>query len=476
MKKSLKAVISLVLALMLVLSLAACNSGSGSSSAAPASSEAAPASSEAAPADSSEAAPAESSEAAPADDGGDTAEGGAGPYIWEMTWGNADNMALWCDQLTADYKEAFGKDLTVEVKSWDGYMETYSTAIASGTAPDVATAGGCQVGLYHAAGELLDLNPIVDAWKAENNPILDDFNEITLSIFNYEDQLAAFCFGIDAKIMVYRRDFLEQAGYTGKLDSLEEFRKALEMCKEAFPDKEPLCAPGNGTGATHNMAIFLGWFDTGYTDKDLNPCMSTGRSLECLQFVSDLYKDGLIGEGDAAYMSDDALRVFSAGEAVFVLGQNTGNLRDLDFFDQCEIVAPPEGVAEGCPNPVFCFANSANNKVDPQPTYDYLKWWMEEELLDYFIVTGHSNFPTRASFYDDPYYKDEPFRVQCWDRNVSVCVAEVYPYPAIYPAFLQVDGELYLSKCFQRLIMGEDPATVGAETDALIQDAIDTYN
>ena len=45
----------------------------------------------------------------------------------------------------------------MEIKNWDGYLETFSTAIASGTTPDVATAGGAQVGLYHSQGELLDL-------------------------------------------------------------------------------------------------------------------------------------------------------------------------------------------------------------------------------------------------------------------------------------------------------------------------------
>lgn len=463
MKKSLKALISLVLALMLVLSLAACSSGSGSSGAADSS-------------DGSSTPTEDSSASESSKESGDATEQ-TELYIWDMTWGTADNMKIADDNLIAAYEESHPDvKIRLEVKAWDGYMETYSTAIASGTAPDVCTAGGCQVGLYQSQGELLDLTPIVEAWEAEDNEVLDDFIPMTTELFKYGDELAAFCFGIDAKMMLYRTDFLEEAGFDGIPSTLEEFREALEMCKEKFPDKVPLSAPGNGTPATHNMAIFLGWAGSGYTDENLVPSLTSEKAQTAMKFVSDLYKDGLIGEGDAAYGESDSQKLFANGGAVFVLGQNTASFRDNDFFDKVAIMPAPEGgYPVMCPNPIMAFKNSANNKVNPQVSYDYIKWFMENSK-DWFIESGNSNFPVRTSYYEDPYWADEPIRQQCFERIINVGVAEVYPAQEMYPAFLQVDGELILSQAFQRLIMGEDPMTVGEDTNVLIQDCLDTYN
>ena len=99
-----------------------------------------------------------------------------------------------------------------------------------------------------------------------------------------------------------------------------------------------------------------------------------------------------------------------------------------------------------------------------------------ENNKEYFIESGNSNFPVRTSYYEDAYWADEPLRQQNFERIINVGYAEVYPVKEMYPAFLQVDGELILSKCFQKLIMGEDPVTVGADTDKQLQDCLDTYN
>lgn len=460
MKKKLKSAISLLLVLMLVFSLAACASDTGTSGAT----------------DGSSSEPAGGSSAETSSEGGDSSEP-VELYVWEMTWGTAENMELATDNLVAAYEEAYPNvTVRMEIKNWDGYLETFSTAIASGTTPDVATAGGAQVGLYHSQGELLDLAPVMDAWEEEGNEILDDFVDGAADMFKFGDEYAAICFGIDAKMMLYRTDLLEEAGFEGVPSTFEEFRTALEMCKEAFPDKTPLCAPGNGTPATHNMCIFLGWGGSGYTDENMVPCMTSDKAQEVMTFISDLYKDGLIGEGDAAYLESDAQRVFAAGDAVFVLGQNTASFRDSEFFEEIAIMPALEGGwAVMCPNPIMAFSSSANNQVNPQVSYDYIKWYMENNK-DFFIESGHSNFPTRSSFYEDPYWADEPIRQQCYDYIISVGHAEVYPVEEFYPAFLQVDGELILSTAFQQLIMGEDPMAVGEETNQKIQDAIDTYN
>lgn len=452
MKQTLKVLISLLLTFVLVFSLTACASSA------------------------EEAQPSSNAAEEPSESGEETKDP-VELYLWDMTWGTADNMKLAMDNITQRYMEENPNvTITYEIKAWDSFMETYSTAIASGTTPDMTCGGCCQVGLYHAQGELLDLTPVVDAWKAESNPILGDFTEQTTTLFQYDDMLAAFCFGVDAKVIMYRKDFLEQSGYTGDLSTIEEFRKALEMCKEAFPDKTPFIAPGNGTIANHNMSVMLGLFGMGYTDEDIVPCLSSEKGLEVCQFIQDLWKDGLIGEADAGYQEADGQKVFANGGGVFILGMNTASFRDNDFFDQMEIMAIPEGgVAVNCPNPVFCFANSEHNKVDPQPTYDYLKWWMENNK-EFFIDSGHSCFPTRASYYEDEYYASEPLRGQCFERNIAVGYPETYPAPIVYPAYLMVDGEKLLAGGFQRLIMGDDVAEVAADTDAIIQEAIDTYN
>ena len=121
----------------------------------------------------------------------------------------------------------YGITVELQMIPWDGYYETFLTAVTSGAAPDVYTGASTAPTQYAEMGESLDLDPIIEAWEAENNPILSDIPEQYWGFFKYDGVTYGLPYGVDPKQITYRTDFFEEAGIDTLPTTYDEF---LDVC------------------------------------------------------------------------------------------------------------------------------------------------------------------------------------------------------------------------------------------------------
>ena len=95
---------------------------------------------------------------------------------------------------------------------------------------------------------------------------------------------------------------------------------------------------------------------------------------------------------------------------------------------------------------------------------------------DYFIESGHSNYPTRMSYYQDPYWKNSPLRMQYFEYAIKESLPWWWPVPEMYPAILNISGERVVGDALQKIILGMDPMQAAAESDKAVQVILKTYN
>ncbi|GHV39743.1 sugar ABC transporter substrate-binding protein [Spirochaetia bacterium] len=398
--------------------------------------------------------------------------------IWEMNWGPGEKQETAFKKLL-DKFTGENPNITVEhqIIPWAGYYDIFMTAINSRTAPDASTGGGAQVGLYAKMGALTSLEPIIDGWKAEKNPILDDFSPMVTDLWRYDGDLKALMFGSDPKVIIYRKDYVEQAGVTSVPKTFGEFADALRKVKAKFPDKVPLAMAASDSTRTHNTMLFLAANETGFLKADMSPNLQSKEAQESLNFIKLLYDEGLISKGTAGYTNSESERIFMTDGAVYVSCSSPGALGGVPFFDQC-VVLPPltgpsatKGHASNTPNAIFSFSNTKY----PDQARAYIKFFMENSK-DYFIESGHGNYPTRLSYYKDPYWANSPMHMQYFEYAINNNLPWWWPVPEMYPAILNISGERVVGDALQKIVMGMDPIKAAAESDKAIQEILTTYN
>ncbi|MDR2759870.1 MAG: sugar ABC transporter substrate-binding protein, partial [Spirochaetaceae bacterium] len=332
--------------------------------------------------------------------GGSQQASGAGPVkltYWEMNWGPADMQKAATDKLVKKFNDSH-PNIQVEVQyiPWDNYYQTFLTAVTSGNAPDVATGATPQPIQYAVMGESLDLDPVMEAWRQENNPILTDITPDLWKFFQYQGKQYGIAFGLDLKLFLYRKDFFQQAGITTMPKTWPEFTAVLEKLKVVFPDKIPLLMPAGDQNSNHSFSMFLGSNHAGFTTHDLKPAFRSKATMECLNYIKELYDKQLLGRGAAGYIGSDVERMFAAGEACILGGWGFSAVAGKDIEKNCAIMPPITGPSarQGsmvyCPNGIMGFSQTRH----PDATRTFIKWWMEN-YLDMISESGQGNFPAR---------------------------------------------------------------------------------
>ena len=133
-----------------------------------------------------------------------------------MLWGPAESHEAATKKVVDQFnaENEYGITVDVQMIPWEGYYQTFLTAVTSGAAPDVATGATPQPIQYAVMGESLDLDPIMEQWKAEGSSVLTEISDDLWEFFQYEGKQYGIAFGLDRKTINYRTDYFEEAGIT----------------------------------------------------------------------------------------------------------------------------------------------------------------------------------------------------------------------------------------------------------------------
>jgi multiple sugar transport system substrate-binding protein len=365
--------------------------------------------------------------------------------FWDMSWGPADTYPPAMQELVNQFNSVNTDNIhvTLQTVPWDNYYQVFLTAVTSKGAPDVSTGAFMQPVQYAEMGEGLSLDPIVEQWKKENNPILNDYSEAVFNLHMYEGKHYGLPWVFDPRQIVYRTDYFEQAGITKLPANWAEFLETCAKLKRTLPpDVFPFVFPGGGDfNGLQSLITFLVQNNVGLTDANGQPDFTNPKVTEALQFINALYINGYIPEGLPGYKQTDHEKIFLAGKAVMYMSGMV-DLRDFPEIDANAAVLPPMAGPSGTPK-YYTWINAIgaySQTKDPEASLAFIKWLLENEL-PLWSKGLLPSLPARASFHSDPYFTNAWQKKQVIELVLPTVVPVVYPSPNIYLPFSVIEGE-----------------------------------
>jgi multiple sugar transport system substrate-binding protein len=376
---------------------------------------------------------------------------------WATTSGPAEKYQPAVEKLVRQYNETNNKNTHVTVEHiGDNAYEMLLTAVSSGNPPDAAVSWSPHPMMFGLIGEGLELNSIMDAWKAENNPIINDVDK---AMWDFNTAPDGTIYGIpyryDPRIMIYRKDWFQQAGITTMPKTWDEFLDVLRTLKKAFPTKLPLIIAGGQYWAIHDIIGFGANNDVGWFTTDMKPNMTSKNWVEVLEFFGIMRAEGLISEGSAAYIDSDLEKMYAAGEGAILYKALPTFLKGTDLEEVSGIMPPLRGWS-GTKQQTYAWVTGAfglNKTRHPEETKAWLKWWSENNITMW--TEGEcGNLPIRKSYQQHPVLQADRFLKETADSISYGCVTNTYPVPYMYLEYGQIEGEGIPAKALQEVMGG----------------------
>ena len=160
-------------------------------------------------------------------------------------------------------------------------------AVSSGNGPAVAQIEITRVGMYAAAGALLDLTPYAEA-DSDFNP--DDMFPGVMDFSYYDGKLISLPNGRSVPVMYYNVDALKKAGFDKAPETWDELR---EVAKAATDSSNGVYGYGCPIGDSwYYLALMLTAGGQIYNDEGNNIGFNNESGTKPLQLWQDMQKDG----------------------------------------------------------------------------------------------------------------------------------------------------------------------------------------
>lgn len=216
-------------------------------------------------------------------------------------------------EMVAAWEQETGNSVEIVSLPWGQAFEKFATMVAGGDIPDVVEMPDRWLALYNE--RLMDLGPYVDAW--EHGATLTDAT-INMGSATAEGALKEIPYGFYLRAMFYNKDLLAEAGVDGPPETLEEFRAASEAVS-ALDGKYGYCLRGGpgGLNGWMMMASTMMGSDT-FFDEAGNSTINTPEAVAGLQFLIDLYQDGLAPRDSVSWGFNEIVAGFYSGTCAFL--------------------------------------------------------------------------------------------------------------------------------------------------------------
>ncbi|MCB1991829.1 MAG: sugar ABC transporter substrate-binding protein [Geminicoccaceae bacterium] len=217
------------------------------------------------------------------------------------------------EQLRAmvDQFEAANPGVTVEITSlpWGQAFERLATMVQGGQTPDVVEMPDRWLSLYANAGQLVDLTPFLAEW--DGTAELTDATKSFGSVISGQTHMIPYGFYLRA--MFWNKKLFAEAGLDRAPETLQEFYDFSAKIAE-LDGKYGYCLRG-GPGATNGyimmMLNFLG--ENKYFNEDGTSTLDDPKAIEGLQFIVDMYQNGLVPRDSVNWGFNEIVAGFYSG-------------------------------------------------------------------------------------------------------------------------------------------------------------------
>ncbi len=365
--------------------------------------------------------------------------------FWDMQWGGP-KYPVAAAKLVARYN-AEHPNVNVVYRSvpWSNWYETFVTAIASGSAPDVSTGASFQAVQLYDQGAILPLDELV----AQLDPT--DFGPGALDAMKFDGHYVGLPWGFDPRVLFYRKDLLTAAGVEVP-ENWQQFRTAAKALTGG--GKYGLVSSGDPSGMHWILTSMIN-NNGGAFDVDGKPALTSERSLEALRFLASLVADGSVNPASVGYRGDDARGSFVRGEAAFLLN-NVGVLELAPEQKPNIGIVPPLSGPHGdkgtfsSVNNIMAYSQTEHR----EETFAFMAWW-SENALPLWTEGGVGNLPVRNSIADDAYFQNNPSIKYVIENYLPVGRPLSAQAPGTFPQLNAVDGDGFLLSLVQSIWQGQ---------------------
>ncbi len=387
--------------------------------------------------------------------GGDQSTSSGGKVqlqFWDMVWGPPEYIDT-AKKIVGQFNQLHS---TIQVNyqsvPWNNWYQTFTTAIGAGTAPDISTGAGYQSVQFYDSGAILPIDDVIDEWK--KNGKLNDFQANAIDTLKYNGHYVSLPWGLDTRVMYYRKDFFAQAN----LQPPTNWDELKTAAKKLTGNGKYGMVCSSDTGGTHYLYFLMLNNGGGLFTADKKANLMSGRNQEAVQFFSDIVKSGAMSPASNGYQSPDAVKAFGRGDAALIIS-TPGMLSELSPDVRAKVgLLPPLTAPHGDKGTVRWVNNIMLYKQSKHPdeAKTFLKWWSENQKG--LWTDGHSTeIPVRTSFANDTYFKNNEvlnFIIQNW---IPVGKTTATASPAIFPQLNAVEGEGVMQTLVQDLLQGKNP-------------------
>jgi multiple sugar transport system substrate-binding protein len=374
--------------------------------------------------------------------------------FWDQVWGPG-SYSQRAQQLVDDFNKS-QDDIHVTYRSvpWANWYETYVTAIASGSAPDISTGAGFQAVQFYSMDAIYPVDDLVKEMEADGSA--KDFAPGTLEAMKYDGHYVALPWAIDLRGLFYRKDILEAAGQKVPTN-WDEF---LAVSKAVTKDGTyGVVSSGDATGMHWILSAMIN-NGGGLFDADKKPNLTGEKSLAALNFLSSFATEKVLNPASAGYTNDDALGSFNAGKAAFYLSSPSTADQAGKEKDKVGVVPPLTSTSGekgtiGWINNIMVYKQTEH----PEETLKFLRWWSENQKV-LWTEGKAGGIPARVSFQQDPYFTEND-QVSFVIKNYLPIVKPMSATAGgTFPQLNEIDGDGFMMSLVQKLWQGQPAGEV----------------
>ncbi|GAB3397749.1 extracellular solute-binding protein [Humibacter soli] len=388
---------------------------------------------------------------------------GSGGHVtfWDMPWGTAAyNVAA--KNLTEAYKPT-GKNLPMHYQTiqWNGFTQTFSSAIASNTGPAVSTGGGFQAFQFAAQGAIAYADDLLETFK--KNGTYDDFLPGVIEPFKTKDGYAAVPTQLDMRAWWYRKSLFDEVGVSLPTTWDDYLTASKALAAKGYYSFGTGAGNGNNLGA-HAMVSMMINNGGGLFNADGELDCVTPRNIEAMDVVKELVAMKAVDPGAVSYTTDNlnaqwkakkvAMGIYAA-ELDLTVGDTSGDL----------LVADPMTALHGDKGTLEFLNNIMMYKHTPSQASSeaFLTYWFK----NYSILWKKKvlpSLPVLKSIAALPEFKQNAQNVKIIEQWQPIAKTYASRGTELTPLLASVDGGQPLNTFTQTMLTGQSESKAALAT------------
>lgn len=284
--------------------------------------------------------------------------------------------------------------MTVEAVNWSNLHIQFSQAAAAGNAPDVILAFSTNLNQYIAAGGMQPMTQMAKDWIAKT----DDYIFTADSLTKQDGEIYSLPWETRLMLLYYRTDIY---GDGAPFNSLQDI--VVKGKEHTDGNNMGFCLGIHGDdGFLQQLQPVLYAFGAKTYDENMNIVINSPEGVKTIEWLRDLYKNGVMTKAGVAMNIEDTFNGMAAGtiDSIILGSHRYGALKNSEFGDKIATAAIP-GVEPGSIAPSYNTSQTlgiGKTCKYPEAAFDFITANLTAEAgAEYFKA---SCMPVRTNVYD----------------------------------------------------------------------------